>query len=399
MRLVLLSPLLCSLALLAGPARARGAEPVRIGVMGPFTGACAPMGMSMRDGIRLAAETLNRSGGVLGRRVELVERDDEARNERGVQVAQELIGRELVVATLGYVNTGVALASQRFFQQARIPVITSVATGASITRQFTGAEGNYIFRTAAPDGIQVPMMVDDALVRRGLRRVAIFADSTPYGQTGRQQLEQELSRRGVQPVAVEKFNLRDMDMTAQLLRARRAGAEAIFTYGIGSDLAQLANGMTRLGWKVPLIGSWTLSMASFIDNAGAGAEGASMPQTFLQDDLAPQRVAFVARYLQRFQPRNGRIDVAVAAAQGYDSLLLLAAAIEQARSTDGPRVKAALESLQAPVAGAVTTYVRPFSAVDHEAIEAGVAQIGEVRARRVQALGAQPFVTAAAHLP
>lgn len=394
MKLLLI--LLCSLAFMAG---GHAAEPIRIGVSGPFTGTSAPMGVSMRDGVRLAAEAINRAGGVLGRPIELVERDDEGRNERGVQVAQDLIGREQVIATVGYINTGVALASQRFYQQARIPVITNVATGSVITRQFTDAGENYIFRNAAPDGIQVPMMVDEALTRRGLRRLAIFADSTNYGQIGRQHLEQELARRGLQPVAVEKFNLRDMDMTAQLLRARRAGAEAILTYGIGSDLAQVVNGMIRLGWKVPLIGSWTLSTASFIDNAGAGAEGVSMPQTFLQDDPAPQRVAFVAAYLRRFQPRNGRIDAPVAAAQGHDSLLLLAAAIAQAGSTEGPRIKAALEHLQVTVEGAVTTYRRPFSPADHEAIKPGVATIGEVQAGRVQAQGAAPVVTASTHLP
>jgi branched-chain amino acid transport system substrate-binding protein len=394
--LLLISFLLCSFALLARTSGVHVAEPIRIGVSGPFTGTSAPMGVSMRDGVRLAAEAINRAGGVLGRPVELVERDDEGRNERGVQIAQELVGRGQVVATLGYVNTGVALASQRFYQQARIPVITNVATGSPITRQFDGTAGNYIFRNAAPDDIQVPMMVEDALVRRGLHRLAIFADSTPYGQIGRHSLEQELARYGVQAVAVEKFNLRDLDMTAQLLRARQAGAEAILTYGIGSDLAQVANGMTRLGWKVPMIGSWTLSTASFIDNAGPGAEGASMPQTFLQDDPAPQRAAFVENYLHRFQPKNGRIDAPAAAAQGHDSLLLLVAAIAQAGSTEGPRIKAALENLQAPVEGAVTTYRRPFTPDDHEAIKAGIATIGEVNAGRVKARDAQPLVTAAA---
>ena len=95
---------------------AMAAEPIKIGVSGPFTGGSAPMGVSMRDGVRLAVNEINAKGGVLGRKIELVERDDEAKNERGVQVAQELINKEHVVATVGYINTGVALASQRFYQ-------------------------------------------------------------------------------------------------------------------------------------------------------------------------------------------------------------------------------------------------------------------------------------------
>jgi branched-chain amino acid transport system substrate-binding protein len=87
------------------------AEPIKIGVSGPFTAGSAPMGVSMRDGVRLAVAEINAKGGVLGRQIQLVERDDEAKNERGVQVAQELINKEQVVATVGYINTGVALAS------------------------------------------------------------------------------------------------------------------------------------------------------------------------------------------------------------------------------------------------------------------------------------------------
>ncbi len=66
---------------------------------------------------------------MLGRKIKLVERDDEAKNERGVQIAQELINKEKVIATVGYINTGVALASQRFYQEAKIPVMNNVATG------------------------------------------------------------------------------------------------------------------------------------------------------------------------------------------------------------------------------------------------------------------------------
>ena len=75
-------------------------------------------------------------------------------------------------------------------------------------------------------------------------------------------------------MAVEKFNIKDVDMTAQLLKSKEAGAEAVLTYGIGPELAQIANGMAKLGWKVPIIGSWTLSMANYIDNSGANGEGA-----------------------------------------------------------------------------------------------------------------------------
>src|SRR5689334_2174540 len=361
----------------------QAAEPIKIGVAGPFTGGSSSMGVSMRDGVRLAADEINKSGGVLGRQIQLVERDDEAKNERGVQIAQELINKEKVAATVGYINTGVALASQRFFQDAKIPVMNNVATGSVITQQFADQPENYVFRNSAHDRIQAPMIVEEAVTKRGFKKVAILADSTNYGQLGREDLEKALAAKGVKPVAVEKFNIKDVDMTAQLLKAKEAGAEAVLTYGIGPELAQIANGMTKLGWKVPLIGSWTLSMANYIDNAGPGGEGARMPQTFIQEPTNPKRQSFIINYLKTFNPKNARMDSPVSAAQGYDSVYLLAAAIKQAGSTEGPKIKAALEDLKTPVEGVVTTYNKPFSKTDHDAITANIPVFGEVKGGKV----------------
>jgi branched-chain amino acid transport system substrate-binding protein len=369
-----------ALACLAGSAFA--ADPIKIGVDGPFTGGSSSMGVSMRDGVRMATDEINKAGGVLGRQIQLVERDDEAKNERGVQIAQELISKEKVVATVGYINTGVGLASERFFQEAKIPVMNNVATGSILTHQFDDQPENYIFRNAAHDSIQAPMIAEEA-VRRGYKKVAILADSSNYGQLGRADLEKALGLKGIKPVAVEKFNVKDVDMTAQLLKAKEAGAEVILTYGIGPELAQIANGMTKLGWKVPMIGSWTLSMANFIDNAGPGGEGARMPQTFIQEPTTPKRQSFIVSYLRTFNPKNSRIDSPVSAAQGYDSVYLLAAAIKQAGSTDGPKIKEALENLKTPVDGVVTTYNKPFSKTDHEAITANIPVFGEVKGARV----------------
>ena len=157
----------------------------------------------------------------------------------------------------------------------------------------------------------------------------------------------------------------------------------MLTYGIGPELAQIANGMTKLGWKVPMIGSWTLSMANYIDNAGPGGEGARMPQTFIQEPTTPKRQAFIIAYLKAFNPKNARMDSPVSAAQGYDSVYLLAAAIKQAKSTEGPKIREALETLKAPVDGVVTTYNKPFTKTDHDAITANIPVIGEVKGQRV----------------
>jgi branched-chain amino acid transport system substrate-binding protein len=369
--------LLAATALATGAAAQSGA-PIKIGVTGPYTGGSSSMGVSMRDGVRLAVAEINKNGGVLGRPLQAVERDDEAKNEVGAQVAQELINKEKVVATLGFINTGVALAAQRFYQEAEIPVINNVATGTVITEQFLAPDykNNYVFRNSAPDTLQSSMMADEA-VARGLKKIAILADSTNYGQLGREDLEKTLAAKGIKPVAVEKFNIKDVDMTAQLLKSQQAGADVILAYGIGPELAQISNGMAKLGWKVPMITSWPSSMQSFIEIAGANGNGVVMPQTFIEDTTLPKRKAFLDSYYQSYKVQ--KIPTPVAGAQGYDSVYLLAAAIKQAGSTDGKKVRAALEDLKDKVEGVVTTYDRPYSAKDHNAISRNMVVFGKVQ--------------------
>jgi branched-chain amino acid transport system substrate-binding protein len=339
-------------------AASQAADPIKIGVSGPFTGGSAPMGVSMRDGVKLAVAEINAKGGVLGRQIQLVERDDEAKNERGVQIAQELINKEKVVATVGYINTGVALASQRFYQEAKIPVMNNVATGSIITKQFADQPENYIFRNSANDQIQSHMIVRKPSTSANSRRSPSWPTPPTTASWARRpgagrERHESRRRREVQ----HQGRRHDGPAAEGQAGRRRSGADLRHR----PRLAQIANGMEKLGWKVPLIGSWTLSMANFIDNAGKNGNGTRMPQTFIQDPNTPKRKAFIDAYVKAYNPPQGRMPSPVSAAQGYDSIYLLAAAIKQAGTTDGPKVKAALENLNEKVEGVVTTYNKPLA--------------------------------------
>jgi len=367
-----------SALLLASAAQAQ----IKVGVYGPFTGGSAGMGVSMRNGATLAAEEINAAGGVLGQKIELVSRDDEAKNERGAQVMQELLNRENVVAVLGPINTGVADASTRYAEEKKIPVIINASAGAKVNELFPQYPDNYIFRIAASDHLQAELIVREAIDVRKQTKPALIADDTNYGQNGRAKMEKALAKRNVKPVYIGKFKIKDTDMTAQLQEAKAAGADTLLLYGIGPELAALANSMNRIGWKADLIGSWTMSMSAFINNAGKNGDGATMPQTFIESDATtPKQKAFVEAYHKRFNEKP--ISVAVAAAQGYDSMMLLKMAIEQAGGTDGTKVKNALEELAKPYEGITGHYDKPFSKTEHEGVKdamMGVVKDGKVLA-------------------
>lgn len=367
---------------------------IRIAVTGPFSGGSAPMGTSMRDGVRLAFSQINQKGGieVAGRKMKvvLIERDDEGKNDRGALVAQEISSMQDVTAVIGTVNTGVAVTGDKYYvEKGMVKIITPAAGSASMTQwNKAGVNDLSIFRFAAHDGIQAQMVVEQAQ-KLGLKKVAVFHDATNYGVSGRDDLLGQIRRQGnrLKVVDVEKFAIGDKDMTAQLVKARLAGAQAILIWGIGPELAAVAAGKEKLGFRVPLIGGWTLSMSNFIDTAGRAGNGALMPQTFIEDVSIGRARPFILAYRKAYGV--SRIPSPVSAAQGYDASLILAQAIHESGSTSPSKIKLALENLKGTVRGAIADWRKPWSKwkladeQSHEAFRRSSTVMGKVLNGRV----------------
>ncbi len=360
----------------ASQPQAPAAPPIRIGVIGPFSGPSSDFGVPMLRGVQLAVEEINAVGGFLGRPLVLVVRDDQASPAVGLTQSRALVA-EKVAAVIGFCNTGVAVASLDVFQQARTPLIVPCAAGSPVTARIPPRE-SYVFRTAARDSLQADFVVAD-LVRRGWQKVAVFADTTPYGESGLADVKQALSARGLEPVHVARFALGTQDMVESLKAARAAGADVIFSYTVGKENAAIALGRQALRWNVPMVGGWPLSFPFFIEGGGEAAEGALMAQTFIAEPSNERRAAFLAAYARKFNAR--RIPVPMAAAQAYDATYLLLYALFGLRDgvIDGPGLKASLEQLPRTYYGVVATYERPFSPEDKDAITAPMLVMGQVR--------------------
>lgn len=365
------------LAVMSATTGAQPAQPpLRIGVIGPFTGGSSDFGVPMLQGIELAVEEINAVGGYLGRPLELVVKDDKADPPTGLAQARALAA-ERVVATIGFCNTGVAMAALDVFQQHRLPLIVPCAAGSPVTARFAPRE-SYVFRTSARDGLQADFVVAD-LVRRGWTRVAIFADTSGYGEAGLADVRKALAVRQLEPVHVARFALGTRDLTEPLKAARAAGANVIFSYTVGKENAAIALGRQALRWNVPQVGGWPLSFPYFIDGAREAAEGALMAQTFIAEPSNERRAAFLSAYARKFKVR--RIPVPMAAAQAYDTTYLLLYALFGIRSGEltGPAIKQALENMPRPYYGVVSTYERPFSPDDKDAVSANLLVMGQVR--------------------
>lgn len=378
--------LLLSLGVLTAsiaPAFAQTTAPIKIGMNCSYDGQSGEMGVSVRAAVRIAVNEINSVGGVGGRKIELLERDDKAKPDVGVEVAEDLVNKEKVVATIGYCNSGLAAKAADVYQKARVPLIIPVATGTAITKKFAGEPENYIFRVAMPDEKQVDFMLNELIQKRGLTKVAVFADDTGYGEGGLKDVVRLLEKRGLKPVNVQRFKQGVADLTAQLKDARAAGADALFVYALGPDISTVSKGKAAIGWPVQLAGPWGVGFRNHIDLAGATADGAIMPQTFIQDGVMNERAtSLVLQYVKQNNVKN--IPCVMCAAQAYDSVFLLLNAMFQAKEITGPAIKEALENLEHRVTGVVGIYNKPYTKEDHEALDGSILVLGQVKGGLVQ---------------
>lgn len=352
------------------------ANTLKIGVIGPFTGASADFGVPMLHGIQLAVDEINAVGGYLGRKLELVRKDDQANPDMGLKMSEELVA-EKVTTTIGFCNTGVAAKSLETYQKAKLPLIIPCATGSPLTAKYPGPE-SYIFRTSAKDAIQVPFVVED-ITKRGWEKVAVFADTSGYGEAGLKDIEAALQAKGLKAVHVARFPVGVKDLSEELKAARTAGANVIFSMTVGPENAVIANGRKALGWKVPQVGAWPLSFPFFIDGGKDAAEGALMAQTFIAEPSNERRASFLTSYARKY--KVNKIPVPMAAAQGYDAVYILVYSLFSIRDGNltGPAIKNALENKARTYYGVVATYERPFSQQDKDATTQNMLVMGVVK--------------------
>ncbi len=205
-------PAMASLALAAGSV---SAQPVRIGLIGPFSGGSGDFGNSARLGAELAVKEINEVGGYMSRKFELVIRDDKATPDVGLKGAQELVLEEKVNFTIGFCNTGVAMKALDVFQTNKHLLMVPCSQGTALTTKYPPQQ-SYIFRVAPPDLTNAKFLIAEIADRRKLTRVAIFADQTGYGEGGLKDLTAELAARGLAPVYVARFALGVTTLTEQM---------------------------------------------------------------------------------------------------------------------------------------------------------------------------------------
>jgi branched-chain amino acid transport system substrate-binding protein len=346
-------------------------ESIKIGHVAALSGGSAQSGEAITRGLTLAIDEVNAKGGLLGgRKLELIQRDDESVPPKGVVAARELISKEKVVALFGGIDSPVALATVPVVNKEKVPYMAVWAAGTGITRN--GADPNFVFRVSAVDVLVDVKLLDYANKKFGSKKPGFLLVNNPWGASNEAGLVEAIKGSpGLEIAGIEKFENADVDMTPQLTRLKEKGADSVIIVGNAAPGAQLMKSRERMGWTVPIVSHWGISGGRFPELAGPTASDAHFVQTysfFGKQNAAGERV--LAALMKKYPQIKGPEDIfaPVGTANAYDAMHLVALAIAQAGSTDGDQVREALEDLKGKYEGLIKTYDRPFSKTGHDAL-------------------------------
>jgi branched-chain amino acid transport system substrate-binding protein len=344
------------------------AQDIKLGYNGDLSASpSAQSGQAAVLGMEAAIADINAAGGVLGRKLALVTRDDVSAPPKSIQNMSDLIDNEKVVAVFGPTNSGNAMAWKHIANQKKIPVLGNVGSGTDITKPMSPGADNYMFRVSMVDREQVAALM--AYVKKntaGSKVVGLMAETTGYGQGGLKDMEEIAKLQDIKIAATERFGVGDTDMTSQLSKMKAANVDTVVVWAQGTPIAQLVRSMEKINYFPLTLTSWAADNITFYDAAGkALAEKPIFMRTVSETRTPAQQKLFDRIGTKLKAP--GSFSFAL---HGYDSMQILAQAMKQANSTDGAAVRAALEDLKTPVQGVLKTYDKPFSKTNHEALTA-----------------------------
>jgi branched-chain amino acid transport system substrate-binding protein len=343
-------------------------DTVKLGLVAAMSGQSAKSGEAIVRGLSLAIDEINAKGGLLGKKIELLVRDDESNPAKGVIAARELVQREKVAAFFGGLDTPVSVAIVPFANQSKVPFIGVWAAGTAITRN--GAPENYVFRVSAVDALVDVALVDYAATKYSAKKPGMILINNPWGESNEKGLKAARETKGMPFAGVEKFETGDVDVVPQLTRLKDAGADTLFLVANVAPSAQVVKSLDRMGWNVPVVSHWGPSGGRFTELAGPSAEKVHFIQTFsFSGNTSPKAAGVLDALKKKYPEIKSAADVtpAVGIANAYDAMHLTALAIAKAGSTDGPAIRESFYKL-GKYDGLIKSYDKPFSTENQDAL-------------------------------
>ncbi len=309
-----------------GMGTAWAAEPIRIGLMAPVTGAWASEGEEMKNIVNLLAEELNAKGGLLGRKIEVVLEDDGG-DPRTASLAAQRLATQGIVAVVGTYGSSVTEASQSIYDEASI---LQIATGSTSIR-LSEKNLKYFFRTCPRDDDQ-GRVAAQTILKTGVKKVAILHDNTSYAKGLADASLPHLKKGGVEVVFFDALTPGERDFSAILTKMKSAGPELVFFTGYYPELGLILRQKKEINWTIPVIGGDATNNPDLVKIAGDAAEGYYFISPPIPNDLPYEKTrAFLKNYSEKYE---GTQPGSIWAVLAGDAFLSITDAIKATESTD-----------------------------------------------------------------
>lgn len=294
---------------------------IRIGHFASMTGSEATFGISTDEGLRLAFDEVNAAGGIKGKKIELITRDDQGKPEEAAAVVTRLIEQDKVIAIMGEVASSRSLAAAPIAQQKKIPMVTPSSTNPKVTEI-----GDYIFRTCFIDPFQGTVMAKFAIENLKLKKVAILRDlRSDYSVGLADYFAMKFKELGGEVVADMTYQSQDVDFKAQLTQIKSKKPEGLFIPGYYTEVGLIARQARDLGLKVPLMGGDGWDSPKLTEIGQAAVQGGYFSNHYSTESTEPVAVEFMSKYKARYNKSpDGLSSVA------YDAGKIVAKALELA---------------------------------------------------------------------
>lgn len=333
--------LACTSALVALTAPAQAQEPIKVGAFLSVTGPASFLGDPQAKTLKLYIDKINASGGVLGRKLELVSFDSQGDAKQAVTFVRRLIEDSKVDFIIGGSTTGETMAVVPMVEQAGIPFFSMA--GASVVVE---PVKKWVFKMPASDRMAVDRIFGD-MAKRGLKNVGLIAGAGGFDQSCRTEAKGLTAKHGITLVADETYAASDTDMTPQFTRISGAKAEAILSCGFGAPTVITVRNYKQLGLAIPFYFTHGVGSQQFVDGARGAADGVrvTVAAVLVADDLADDDVQkkVVTEYAKEFKAAFNERQSSFGGF-AYDALNIAVAAIKRAGSTDKAKVRDEIEA-------------------------------------------------------
>ena len=306
------------------------ADPIKIGHVAALSGASAQSGEAITRGLTLAIDEINAKGGLLGgRKLELVQRDDEFEPAQGLDR-----GARADLPARRSRRSSAASTRRCRWRWCRCSTRRSASTWAcgppAPASRATAPIPNYVFRVSAVDVLVDVKLLDYANKKFGAKKAGLMLINNPWGQSNEKGLVAAAKADpSIEIVGIEKFENNDVDMVPQLTRLKEKGADAIILVVNAPPGAQMMKSRERMGWTVPVVSHWGISGGRFPELAGPTAGDAHFVQTYsFFGKQSPVGERVLAALKKKYPQIKGPEDVfaPVGTANAYDAMHLLALA-------------------------------------------------------------------------